>query len=36
MDRLVPTTEDGRRLYKARIEDSPAGLRAEIAKAGTG
>jgi transposase len=31
---LVRMTEDGRRLDTARIENSPAGLRAEIAKAG--
>ena len=31
---LVRMTEDGRRLDTARIENSPAGLRAEIARAG--
>jgi hypothetical protein len=31
---LVRMTWDGRRLDTARIENSPAGLRAEIAKAG--
>ena len=31
---LVRMTGDGRRLDTARIENSPAGLRAEIAKAG--
>ena len=31
---LVRMTGDGRRLDTARIENSPAGLRAEVAKAG--